>query len=242
MLVFLRYKSIVAFFVFCLFSCTILSAHSSTAYGLASSASQSAAIKASTKAHGPLSVLDAGHGGSDEGAKVRKLQEKKVALLTTLYAKKYLEELGYRVLLTRSKDTYVSLPKRVSIANKIKGRLFVSIHCNSAPNTLAEGAEVFYYKEKDQDRAGASKKLANYVLHYLLEQTEAASRGVKSGNFHVIRETEMPAIIVEPGFLTNYNEWTSLRSKTYLEKIAKGIALGVDKYLKSCKEYVPGAS
>ena len=107
---------------------------------------------------------------------------------------------------------------------------------------MAEGAEVFYYKEKDQERALASKKLASYVLHYLLEQTEAASRGVKAGNFHVIRETEMPAIIVEPGFLTNYEEWASLRKKSYLEKIAKGIALGADKYLKSCKEYVPGAS
>lgn len=239
---FLRYGRVTAFLILSLCFSTLLSAHSSTALGLASVASQSASIKASAKIKGPLIVLDAGHGGSDEGAKVRQLQEKKVALLTTLYAKKYLEELGYRVLLTRSKDTYVSLPKRVSIANKIKGRLFVSIHCNSAPNTLAEGAEVFYYKEKDQERAVASKKLATYVLHYLLEQTEATSRGVKAGNFHVIRETEMPAIIVEPGFLTNYEEWASLRKKSYLEKIAKGIAQGVDKYLKTCKEYVPGAS
>ena len=68
---------------------------------------------------GPLVVLDAGHGGKDEGARVRSLQEKKLCLLTTLYTKRYLEELGYQVLLTRGKDIYVPLSKRVLIANKM---------------------------------------------------------------------------------------------------------------------------
>ena len=140
--------------------------------------------------------------------------------------------MGYRVILTRSKDVYVSLPKRVQVANKAKGALFVSIHFNSAKNTLAEGVEIFYYKDKAGSRMEKSKKLAASALKYVLKETGAVSRGVKVGNFHVIRETDMPAIIVEAGFMTNSKEWEDLRKKSYLEKISKGIAEGVNKYLK----------
>ncbi len=223
------YRMLVAFFFF---SPIAVFSHSSTTHGLASLASQSSSKKIIAKNTSPLIILDAGHGGSDEGAKVRQLQEKRIALLTTLYAKKFLEEKGYRVLLTRSKDVYISLPKRVEIANKTKGALFVSVHFNSAKNTLAEGIEIFYYKEKDAGRMHSSRNLAARILHGILEETEAVSRGVKWGNFHVIRETEMPAVIVEAGFMTNYTEWSSLRKKSYLEKIAKGISLGVDSYFK----------
>ncbi len=190
---------------------------------------------------GPLVVLDAGHGGDDEGAKVRRLQEKGITLLAALYAKKHLEEMGYRVLLTRSKDVYVSLPKRVSIANKTNGAVFVSIHFNSAGNAAAEGVEVFYYRDRDSQRMPQSQKLASYLLHGVIGQTESLSRGVKSGNFYVIRETEMPAVLVEAGFMTNNREWECLRKKSYVDKISKGIALGIDAYLQSSK-IVLGAS
>jgi N-acetylmuramoyl-L-alanine amidase len=217
-------------FIFFFFSIPTFAGHSSTSHGLASAAARSA--KVSSRALKPLIILDSGHGGSDEGAKVRKLQEKRLTLLTTLYAKRYLEEMGYRVILTRSKDVYVSLPKRVQVANKAKGALFVSIHFNSAKNTLAEGVEIFYYKDKSGSRMEKSRKLADATLKKILLETGATSRGLKIGNFHVIRETAMPAILVEAGFMTNYTEWELLRKKSYLEKIAKGVAEGVDKYLK----------
>ncbi len=207
-----------------------LLAHSSTPKALAMKAESK---RCYAKPKGPLIVLDAGHGGSDEGAKVRWVQEKKITLATVLYTKKYLEELGYRVILTRGKDTYVSLPKRVSIANKTKSVLFVSVHYNASKNTEAQGVEIYYYNSSDPERTRSSRKLAGYVLHFVLDQTDAVSRGVKMGNFHVIRETEMPAILVEGGFMTNYDEWSSLKKRSYLENIAKGIAQGVDKYLKS---------
>ena len=211
------------------FSTTFLGAHSSTSHNLALTASRSA--KASSSALKPLIVLDAGHGGSDEGACVRKLQEKRLTLLTALFTKRYLEEKGYRVIMTRSKDVYISLPKRVSCANKAKAALFVSIHFNSAKNTLAEGVEVFCYKEGGA-RTSSSKKLAEKALKGILKETGALSRGVKTGNFHVIRETKMPAVIIEAGFMTNKDEWAQLRKKSYLERIAKGIAIGVDQYLQ----------
>jgi N-acetylmuramoyl-L-alanine amidase len=180
----------------------------------------------------PLIILDPGHGGSDEGAKVHYFMEKRVTLMTTLLLRKYLDEMGYRVIMTRSKDVFIPLHRRVSIANKTKAVLFVSVHYNSSPSTEAHGIEVFYNGSGDQKRVQQSKKLAASVLGELKTQTQAVSRGVKNGNFHVIRETTMPAILVEGGFMTNPDERTQLRDKRYLEKIAKGIALGIDKYLK----------
>ena len=181
----------------------------------------------------PLVILDAGHGGTDEGAKVRSFLEKKINLLTTLLTKKHLEELGYRVVLTRSRDSYVSLPKRVSIANKTKASLFVSIHFNASKSQEAQGIEVFYYNSDEMWRSRASQRLANCVLYRVIDQTDGLSRGVKHGNLHVIRETEMPAVLVEGGFITNQAERNKLKDKAYLDRIAVGIAQGVDKYLKT---------
>lgn len=183
----------------------------------------------------PLIILDAGHGGTDEGAKVSSLVEKRVTLQTVLILKKMLEEVGCRVILTRSRDVYVPLHRRVSIANKTRASLFVSVHYNSSPSPDAEGLEVFYYAGQDPVRVQASKNLASAVLTQIQQATKAVSRGVKVGNFHVIRETTMPAILVEGGFMTHRDEVARLKDKSYLEKIAKGIALGVERYLKQKK-------
>jgi N-acetylmuramoyl-L-alanine amidase len=179
----------------------------------------------------PLVVIDAGHGGSDEGAKVQTVMEKRITLTTALLTKKHLESLGYRVILTRSRDIFVSLPKRAAIANKSKAAAFVSIHFNSSPNRTAKGIEIYFYEAKDHDRARASKKLASTVLYEIVDQTAAVSRGTRKGNFHVVRETSMPAILVEGGFMTNYEERFMLKDRKYLDKMAKGIALGVQKFL-----------
>ena len=181
----------------------------------------------------PVIMLDAGHGGRDEGTKVHSFKEKKITLATVLYTKKFLEQMGYRVILTRSKDVEISLHRRVALANKTQSALFVSIHYNASKKTDAKGVEIFYYDSKDPDRAKKSRRLANYILHYVIDQTEANSRGVKVGNFHVIRETDMPAVLLEGGFVTNIQECSHLRRKEYLENIGKGVAQGIDKFLKS---------
>ena len=112
----------------------------------------------------PLIILDAGHGGTDEGTKVNILKEKRLTLNTS-FTKKHLEELGYRVMLTRGRDIFLSLAKRVSIANKTKGTLFVSVHFNSSPSAEAQGIEIFYFDSKEMWRTRASKRLAQ--LHLL---------------------------------------------------------------------------
>ncbi|MEI8328542.1 MAG: N-acetylmuramoyl-L-alanine amidase [Chlamydiia bacterium] len=181
----------------------------------------------------PTIMLDAGHGGKDEGTKVNAFKEKKITLATALYAKRYLEQMGYRVILTRAKDVEMSLSRRVALANKTRSAIFVSIHFNASKNTEAKGVEIFYYDAKDPERTKNSRKLANYILHQVIDQTEAASRGVKMGNFHVIRETQVPAVLLEGGFVTNGPECAHLRKKEYLENIAKGLALGIDRYFRS---------
>ncbi len=194
--------------------------------------SYEASSDASTSTLKPLIIIDPGHGGTDEGAKVNTFMEKKLALATALMVKKNLEELGYRVLMTRSRDVYIPLPRRVSIANKAKGALFVSVHFNSSPSAEAQGIEIFYFDSKELWRTKASKRLASCILYRMIDQTEAVSRGTKQGNFHVIRETDMPAVLVEGGFITNRDERGRLRDKTYLERMALGIAQGIDKYMR----------
>lgn len=179
----------------------------------------------------PLIVIDPGHGGTDEGAKVGSFIEKKITLKLAQATKQALEFRGYKIRMTRAKDEYISLAQRVDLASLVKAKLFVSLHCNSSPhNKDVHGVEIFYHDSKDTKKANASKRLASQTLHCFLQQTGAHSRGVKKGNFYVIRETSMPAILVEIGFLTHVDERIKLADEDYLEKIAHGIATSIDRY------------
>jgi len=177
-----------------------------------------------------LIIIDPGHGGSDNGAKVQTVKEKALALQTAVLVKKHLDDRGYPVILTRSRDIALPLQKRTLIANVSKGRLFVSIHFNSCKMGNISGVEVYYYNKGTVWRQDASKRLAQLVLDRLIFTTRATSRGVKAGNFHVIRETSMPAILIEGGFLTNQRERLQLKNRKYIEKIAYAIAEAIDIY------------
>jgi N-acetylmuramoyl-L-alanine amidase len=184
----------------------------------------------------PDVLIDPGHGGKDRGThadgKVT-YEEKSLTLMTSRVVARYLTEMGYRVSLTRREDKFVDLKERVRIAERQHPKLFVSIHYNSAPSVKAHGIEIFYYQgEKEDTRSRASKSFAEDVLDVLLTATKAKSRGVKNGNLHVLRENSFPAILIEGGFLTNSDERKLIYTKAYQEKIAMGIAKGIDKYLK----------
>lgn len=184
----------------------------------------------------PTIVLDAGHGGTDRGARAKApfCEEKRLSLQTAQLAKTYLEKLGYHVVMTRNSDDLVSLSKRVEIARQASSSAFVSIHYNASKNPQAQGIEVFFCPSTEERiRAQSSQKLAKSVLSRVIWRTQATSRGVKTGNFYVIRETSMPAILVEGGFITNLAERKALREKEYIEKIARGVAEGVHSYFKA---------
>ena len=188
--------------------------------------------QATKKSKGPLIAIDPGHGGIDLGAHSHLYEEKQIALKVSLLLRKYLEKRGYRTVLTRTKDEYVPLQQRANIANELKCFALISMHCNTAKSTQAHGIEIFYTKKTDPWRSDKSKQMAQVILSELIYQTKAKSRGVKEANFLVIRETKMPAILIETGFLTNEKELNKLKDDGYLETIAKSIAQGADFYFR----------
>ncbi len=187
---------------------------------------------------GPTVVIDAGHGGQDHGARGQKpfCEEKRICLQTARLVKKYLDQLGYHVVMTRDTDAFIPLSRRVEISRQADSQLFVSLHFNSSRSPTAQGVEIFFYDSKEQKRRTvASKRLANSVLTRIIRRTSAHSRGVKQGNFYVIRETSMPSVLIEGGFISNPAERANLKSIDYQEKIARGIADGIDFYFRKKK-------
>lgn len=183
----------------------------------------------------PVVVIDAGHGGTDRGTRSKTpfCEEKRVCLQTARLVKKYLDQMGYRVVMTRSNDAFIPLPRRVEIAKQASSSIFVSIHFNSARNPIANGIEIFFFDAKeDRVRTVASKRLAETILPGLIRRTKAQSRGVKKGNYFVLRENAFPAVIIEGGFISNPQECALLKSYEYQDQIARGIADGIDKYFK----------
>jgi len=183
----------------------------------------------------PTIVIDAGHGGTDLGTRSKKpfCEEKRLCLQTSRLVKKYLEQLGYHVVMTRVSDAFIPLARRVQVAAQSGGSVFISIHYNSAPIQSAQGVEIFFFNGKEEkSRTVASKRLAESILPSILRRTNASSRGVKSGNYYVLRENTIPAIIVEGGFISNPEECSLLKTFTYQDLVARGIADGIDQYFK----------
>lgn len=173
-------------------------------------------------------LLDAGHGGSDPGCQYYDTDERDITLSVTLKLGSILEDMGYQVLYTREDDTYVSLTDRSDMANQLGVTVFVSIHVNAAESEEANGIETYYWTEGTEDEA----LLASLVQEAVLETTGANDRGVRTANYWVIRKTDMPAILVETGFLSNYEEWQNLTSSSYQKALAQGIADGIDAFLQ----------
>jgi N-acetylmuramoyl-L-alanine amidase len=182
---------------------------------------------------GVLITLDAGHGGDDPGAlsQDKKYEEKELALTTTLLVRNHLRTMGYQVQLTRDSDTFITLDDRSALANATGSTLFVSIHYNASTNRAAEGVEVYTWlaPEKGQ-REVQSKELAEAIHGRVLRYTQAPDRGIKQANYSVLRKTEMPAALIEGGFVTNNTELERLKDPKYLNCIAWGIAQGIDDY------------
>ena len=181
-------------------------------------------------------VIDAGHGGRDLGAASKRedYEEKSLTLSTAFLVQEALRQKGYQTVLTRNHDTYIPLDTRADIANTLHANLFVSIHYNFSTSQEARGVEVFYYKETKTPhsaRIASSKQLGQMILNHIIKSTGAASRGVKPANFAVVRETTMPAVLIEAGFLSNPQERQCIRDPAYLRCLARGISEGVEAYL-----------
>ena len=175
--------------------------------------------------------IDPGHGGPDPGAvSPSGIQEKKVTLTVAKRVAEYLQRAGVKVVLTRDTDKELvagnddaaELRARAQVANNAKADFFLSIHCNAATSPEAEGFEVFCYPGSI---VGAV--LANRVAHSYGIASGLPCRRVEGANFQVLRDTAMPAALIELCFLTNKADCALLREPAFQDKIALGIAFGI---------------
>lgn len=178
-------------------------------------------------------VIDPGHGGTDPGAIGYGLYEKTVVLDTALKVKALLAKTPFNYKLTRETDVYLSLSQRVDIAKKAGGDTFISIHAN-AFNGSANGTETYYYGASGENPyITDSKQLAAAVQKRMVAAWQTYDRGTDHGDFHVIRENTMPAVLVELGFIDHKGDNQKLASSTYRQKAAEAIYLGILDYYKA---------
>lgn len=225
-------------------------------------------------------VLDAGHGGHDFGASrhyegLGKLNEKDIALATTLLVGKKLEKhKDFKVIYTRKSDFYPTLTERTNLANKSKADLFVSMHCNSqgkgnsaygtetfvqGPNQNKENLEiakiendVIYLDEQDRETFASydpnspeslialkiqqskylesSLLLGSFIEENFVNKDKRFSRGVKQQNLHVLRRNAMTSVLVEMGFISNYEDALYLASPKGQEEIAESVYQAILSY------------
>ena len=190
-------------------------------------------------------VLDPGHGGRDPGARspALGLLEKDMALDVAFRLRSLLTARGYRVLLTREDDSYVSLERRAALSNRAGADLFVSIHFNAAGSPEVSGTETFLLTPRHhrstgqgETRSGDSELhpgneydrwnalLAFYVQRQLLHDLRTFDRGIKRARFSVLREVEAPAVLVEAGYLSNPEEARRIGSVAYRIQLARSLA------------------
>lgn len=170
-------------------------------------------------------ILDAGHGKKDSGAiGATKKLEKDFNLSMVLKINELLKKNPeINVILTRSTDVFVELVDRAKIANKAKADVFLSIHAN-AGDASAKGSETLYTKDMD-------KPFATIVHKYLMSVTGLADRKCRYQNLSVCRNTQMPAALIEPGFLTNPAEEELLFNEEFQNKLAVAMAQAICEYL-----------
>jgi len=178
-------------------------------------------------------AVDAGHGGEDDLGSSRPkegLYEKDATLAISLFLKQELEDAGYAVYMIRESDIDVDKRDRVTLAKENGADIYVSIHLNSLEKDSDDtrGAETWYSDLHDNN----SNVLAQYVVDELTSVIDTRNRGIKlSNNLIVLKYNELPACLVECGFMSSATERAKLFDSEYQKKIAEGIANGIEKFL-----------
>lgn len=177
--------------------------------------------------------IDPGHGGPDPGAKGNEVTEEFVNLNVSNELVRLLRAGGYDVKTYRTtsdenvlSDKNSDLRNRARMANEWGADYFISIHTNSSENTAAQGAEAYVYR-----LGGASERLGQSILRSIASELGSRNRGVMKANFAVLRRTNMPAVLLELGYLTNPTEALNLNSPLWQQKVAKAIYDGIAAYV-----------
>jgi len=166
-------------------------------------------------------VIDAGHGGRDNGATTRYGgREKDANLDVALRLREKLEAAGFGTVMTRSSDTFIPLDRRARISNRNDNVVFVSVHFNYSPRSHVRGAEVYY-------KSRCSARFAGNILSQVSSIPGTASRGIRAANFRVLKKNRYPAVLVECGYLTNPTEGRRCANGAYREQLASAISRGI---------------
>ncbi len=241
--------------------------------GIAGSIHQNVSLKKEPPIAKKTIVIDPGHGGKDSGAigYKRNIYEKEIVFKISKELAKALKRKGHNVYLTRTRDTFIKLPKRTEYANKKRADIFISIHANAIPKSgkihQAYGIETYFLSPANSKRAArvaakenikdmdnmnrfgkesflnflnrekilASNKLAIDIQQGMLgtlrsHYSNIKDMGVRKGPFWVLVGAQMPAVLVEVGFVSNPKEAKRLISSTYQKRLAQGLAEGIERY------------
>lgn len=196
-------------------------------------AEKTAAVKSGKTLTGKTIAIDAGHGGSDPGAiGFNGTAEKEINLLLAKKLQRLLEEKGAVVIMTRSDDSVYSdvkkedLDHRAKTVTKKNAEIFISIQCNAVPGSSYHGAQVFYYPESEK-----GKLLAESIQDSLVEKLKNTDRkALTLSSAYIMYVLDIPAIIVETGFLSNPEEEALLNDRDYQEKVVAAIYGGIVAY------------
>lgn len=195
-------------------------------------------------------VLDPGHGGKDPGNMNTRLgiNEKTMTLDVVRRLKSILEEKGYKVFVTRTRDSFIELDDRPGYANRMKADLFVSVHFNGAKSASVSGIETYcltpagQYSTNDARSSGDTGEQSgnrndrwNILLGYYMQKTlvdrlDAEDRGVRRARFAVLRDLNCPGVLVECGFMNNPGEAAKIAKPLHRESIAQGISDAIALY------------
>lgn len=174
----------------------------------------------------PFVVIDPGHGGSEPGAGNGKINEKDITLDISLEVEKILNEKHIDNILTRKDDTYVSLEDRTKLANEKKCSLFVSIHNNSFTDASSNGILTTYNPYSPTGESNAK------IMQSKLSTLGMYDRKIMPRpNLYVLRHTEMPALLIEVGFISNKNDLKLLTDSDFQKKCATQIVSGIEEIL-----------
>lgn len=185
--------------------------------------SSSSSYPSSSVGRGKTVVIDAGHGGKDWGAYKGGVKESYLNMKVAQKLEYYLKRSGYRTVMTRRSDSFISLSRRAAIANRYRNSIFVSIHFNSTSSSWVRGAETFY-------AGSAGRTLASSIQRELVRKCRMKNRGVRFARFTVLVQTKCPAVLVECGFMSNAAERQRCVTNSFQTTAAQAIADGIRKY------------
>jgi N-acetylmuramoyl-L-alanine amidase len=190
-------------------------------------------LLADRKSGKTLVTIDPGHGGKDPGAiGLNELREVDVILPIALRVSKILEAKGVATQLTRDSDYFVELNERVNMSRKAGASIFVSIHANSIDNRPdVNGLETYHYHRGLELATIVHRNVLTVMNDDPREEQPLLDRGVRSARFLVLRKSEIPAILVEVGYLTSPTESPKLADSKYRDRMADAIAQGILEYL-----------